>query len=132
MIKNKYNRCEYDSCVYFKQNDDPTYLMLYVDDMLNVARNKTHIQKLKARLKKELDMKNLGETKKILGMEITRDRGPSRLWLSQENHVLKVLERFNMTEATPLLLQVTSNYPPSSVHNHRQMRRCLEYHMLVL
>jgi len=131
MIKNKYNRCEYDSCVYFKQNDDPTYLMLYVDDMLNVARNKTHIQKLKARLKKKLDMKDLGETKKILGMEITRDRGPSRLWLSQENHVLKVLERFNMTEATPLLLQVTSNYPPSSVHNHLKRRRCLEYHMLV-
>ena len=26
MIKAKYNLCEYDSCVYFKQSDDPTYL----------------------------------------------------------------------------------------------------------
>ena len=25
MIKTKYNRCEYDSCVYFKQSDDLTY-----------------------------------------------------------------------------------------------------------
>ena len=42
MIKAKYTRCEYDSCVYFKQcNDDLTYLLLYVDDMLIVARNKT-------------------------------------------------------------------------------------------
>jgi len=96
MIKERYNRCEYDSCVYFKQSDDPTYLLLYVNDMLIATRNKTHIQKLKAQLKKEFDMKNLREAKKILGMEITRDRGSGRLWLSQENYVLKVLERFNM------------------------------------
>ena len=31
MIKARYNRCEYDSCVYFKQSDDPTYLLLYAD-----------------------------------------------------------------------------------------------------
>jgi len=54
MIKTRYNRCEYDSCVYFKRNDDPTYLLLYVDNMLIVARNKTHIQKLKTQLKKKL------------------------------------------------------------------------------
>jgi len=48
MIKAKYNRCKYDSCVYFKQSDDQTYLLLYVDDMLIAARNKTHVQKLKA------------------------------------------------------------------------------------
>ena len=82
MIKAKYNRCEYDSCVYFKQSDDPIYLMLYVDDMLIVARNKTYVQKLKAWLKKEFDMKDLREAKKILGMEITRDRSTCRLWLS--------------------------------------------------
>ena len=68
MIKAKYNRCEYDSCVYFKQSNAPTYLLLYVDDMLIAARNKTHVQKLKAQLKKKFDKKNVGETKKILVM----------------------------------------------------------------
>jgi len=82
MIKARYNRCEYDSCVYFKQSDDPTYLLLYVDDMMIAAKNKTHAQKLKTQLKKEFDMKDLGEAKKIIGMEITRDRGLDRLWLS--------------------------------------------------
>ena len=48
MIKARYTRCEYDSCVYFKQNNNPIYLSLYADDMLIAARNKTHIQKLKA------------------------------------------------------------------------------------
>ena len=59
--------------VYFKQSDDPTYLLLYVDDMLIAVKNKTHVQKLKTQLKKKFDMKDLGEAKKILGMEITRD-----------------------------------------------------------
>jgi len=69
MIKVRYNRCEYDSCVYFKQyNDDPTYLIFYVDDMLIVARNKVHIQKPKAQLKRKFDMKDLREAKKILGV----------------------------------------------------------------
>jgi len=79
MIKVGYNRCEHDSCVYFKQSKDPTYLLLYVDDMLIATRNKTYVQKLKTQLKKEFDMKDLGKAKKIFGMEITRDRSSSRL-----------------------------------------------------
>jgi len=47
MIKVRYNRCEYDSCVYFKQSEDPTYLLSYVDGMLIAVRNKTHVQILK-------------------------------------------------------------------------------------
>jgi len=81
MIKAKYTQCEDDNCVYFKQNDDLTYLLLYVDNMLIIAKNKAHIQKLKAQLKREFDMKDLGEVKKILDMEITRDRSSDKLWL---------------------------------------------------
>jgi len=53
--------------------DNPTYLLLYVDDMLIAAKNKAHIQKLKAQLKKEFNMKDLREVKKVLGIEIIRE-----------------------------------------------------------
>ena len=43
MIKAGYSRCEYDSCVYFLQGKDPTYLLLYVDDMLIAARSKAQV-----------------------------------------------------------------------------------------
>jgi len=59
-------------------------------------------------------MKDLGEVKKILGMEITRDRGSSRLWLSQENYVLKMLERFNMVEVRPVITPLVSHFKLSS------------------
>ncbi|KAK4400830.1 Retrovirus-related Pol polyprotein from transposon TNT 1-94 [Sesamum angolense] len=41
-------------------------------------------------------MKDLGATTKILGMEIHRDRGSRKLWLSQRGYVEKVLDRFGM------------------------------------
>ncbi|KAK4385687.1 Retrovirus-related Pol polyprotein from transposon TNT 1-94 [Sesamum angolense] len=57
-------------------------------------------------LSQEFDMKDLGATTKILGMEIHRDRGSRKLWLSQRGYVEKVLDRFEMSKAksvsTPL------------------------------
>ena len=42
--------------------------------MLIASRNQGEICRLKAQLSKEFEMKDLGEAKKILGMEIARDR----------------------------------------------------------
>jgi len=55
-------------------------------------------------------MKDLGEAKKILGIEITRDRDSGRLWLSQENYVLKVLERINMAETRPVTTPLAGHF----------------------
>ena len=42
--------------------------------MLIATKNMSEVNKLKALLSKELDMKDLGVVKKILGTEICRDR----------------------------------------------------------
>ncbi|XP_076939497.1 uncharacterized protein LOC143608321 [Bidens hawaiensis] len=70
------HKSKYDSCVYFKERekDKYVYLLLYVDDMLVACQDKHIIQKTKELLKKEFDMKKLGEAKKILGMGINRDK----------------------------------------------------------
>ena len=47
-------------------------------------------------------MKDLGVAKKILGMEITRDRKSGLLFLSQHNYTNKVLQRFNMHDSKPV------------------------------
>lgn len=51
-------------------------------------------------------MKDLGDAKKILGMEITRDRDNREVFVSQEDYLWKVLGKFNMDQcksvATPL------------------------------
>jgi len=45
-----------------------------VDDMLSTSKSRSVIDKLKKDLSSEFEMKDLGEEKKVLGMEIERDR----------------------------------------------------------
>jgi hypothetical protein len=103
MISQGFKRSNYDSCVYLKTIKGSTiYLLLYVDDMLIAAKDKKEIEKLKAQLNNEFEMKDLGAAKKILGMEIIRDRHVGKLYLSQQGYIKKVLRRFNMHEAKPV------------------------------
>ena len=72
MTSHDFRRSNNDSCIYFKNNDNGSfiYLLLYVDDILVAAKDKREIRKVKTQLSKEFEMKDLGLTKKILGMEI--------------------------------------------------------------
>lgn len=76
MLQIDYQRCEYDCCVYVKNpcNNSPIYLLLYVDDMLIAGVNMDDIVELKRLLEREFEMKDFGDDKKILGMEIRRDK----------------------------------------------------------
>lgn len=97
MISQGFRRSDYDSCVYLKTtNSSPIYLLLYVDDMLIAAKDKADIAKLKAQLNSEFEMKDLGAAKKILGMEISKDRHSGKLYLSQKGYINKVLHRFRI------------------------------------
>ena len=104
MIRIGYRICEYDCCVYVRSLDDGSFifLLLYVDDMLILAKSIVEINKLKDLLSREFDMKDLGATKKILGMDIRKDRDAKRLLLSQVGYVKKVLERYSIQNAKPV------------------------------
>ena len=93
-----------DPCVYFKRFSENNFiiLLLYVDDMLIVGKDKGLIAKLKGDLSKSFDMKDLGPAQQILGMKIVRERTSRKLWLSQEKYIERVLERFNMKNAKPV------------------------------
>ena len=57
------------------------FLLFYVDDMLIAAKSMSEVNKLKTLLSREFDMKDLCETKKILGMQIRKGRALGRFWL---------------------------------------------------
>lgn len=116
MIGQSYCRSQYDDCIYFQnfQNGSFIYLLLYVDDMLIASRDKSLIQKLKTQLNNEFDMKELGAAKKILGMEIRRDRQAGKLFLSQQNYIERVLDRFNMNNCKPVSTPLAAHFKLSS------------------
>jgi hypothetical protein len=115
MIANGFKRSLYDSCVYIKFVDgSPIYLLLYVDDMLIAVKSKIDIANLKAQLSSVFEMKDLGAAKKILGMEITRDRKSALLFLSQHGYIQKVLRRFNMHDSKPVSTPIAPHFKLSS------------------
>ena len=60
-------------------------------------------------------MKDLGPVKKILGMEILRDRKASKLYLSQKGYIEKVLCRFNMQSSKPISTPLVAHFRLSSI-----------------
>lgn len=54
-------------------------------------------------------MKDLGVTKKIMGMEIYMDRTPKKLFLSHKRYIKKILSRFGMATAKPIDTPNASN-----------------------
>ncbi|KAG8498352.1 hypothetical protein CXB51_007022 [Gossypium anomalum] len=116
MTSHDFKRSSFDSCVYFKKNSDGSfvYLLLYVDDMLIAAKDKREIRKVKAQLSEEFEMIDLGPAKKILGMEILRDRKTSKLYLSQKGYIEKILCRFNMQSAKPVSTPLAAHFRLSS------------------
>ena len=55
-----------------------------LDDMLIASRSRSVIDALKRDLSSEFEIKDLSEAKKVLGMEITRDRRVGRGELDTE------------------------------------------------
>ena len=60
-------------------------------------------------------MKDLGATKKILGMEILRDRKVGKLYLSQKGYIEKILHRFNMQNVKPISTPLVAHFKLSYV-----------------
>ncbi|WJX45133.1 hypothetical protein P8452_32036 [Trifolium repens] len=108
LLKTDFVRSNYDSCVYMVKRKEKVilYLLLYVDDIHMASSDKHGIQKLKEKLNDEFEMKDLGNAKRILGMNILRDRSKGELFLSQHDYLKKVVERFRMSDSkvvnTPL------------------------------
>ncbi|KAF2289275.1 hypothetical protein GH714_033772 [Hevea brasiliensis] len=79
-------------------------------------------------------MKDLGATKKILGMEITRDRSVGKLFLSQQAYVEKVLKSLIMNNARPVTVPLAAHFKLSADMSPKKMRRwstCLMFNIQV-
>ena len=90
-----FKRSSYNICEYFKHmpGNISIYLLLYVDDMLIASQSAIEIENLKLRLRSVFEMKELREVKKILGIEIRRNRQQRQLFLSQKSYLSKLVRR---------------------------------------
>ncbi|KAK9229519.1 hypothetical protein WN944_022482 [Citrus x changshan-huyou] len=126
--------CSYDCCVYFKETSGVgmIYLLLYVDDTLIACHDMEEINHLKKLLSRKFEMKELGEAKRILGMDIIRNKSKKSLFLTQQSYIQKVLVRFGMDDAkqvqTPLAGHFklsAAQYPQTEAE--QQKMACIPY-----
>ncbi|OAE26759.1 hypothetical protein AXG93_1129s1070 [Marchantia polymorpha subsp. ruderalis] len=107
-------RSVYDPCVYMKKVNDETFnliiLVLYVDDMLILAKNQSDVDECKSKWKSAFKMKDMGESKRILGMEIHGNHEQKRLWLNQGKYVRRILDRFNMINSKGVWTPLAANF----------------------
>ncbi len=100
-----------DPCLFYKVTATRRriLLFLFVDDM-QVAVHKDDMQEWKdlhKQLKVRFDISDLGESKYMLGMHITRNRATRTIKLDQELYTTKALEKFGLaskrSDKTPAL-----------------------------
>jgi hypothetical protein len=82
--------------------------------MLIATKSRKEITTLKILLSSEFEMKDLGATKKILGMKITRDRKAGLLFLSQHAYIEKVLQHFNTHDAQSVSTPIAPHFKLSA------------------
>jgi hypothetical protein len=131
MEEQGYRKTTSDHCVFVQKFPDEDFiiLLLYVDDMLIVGMNSSRIDRLKKQLSQSFAMKDLGPAKQILGVRIHRSREDKKLFISQEQYIEKVLERFNMNKAkvvsSPLAthFKLSTKQSPSTDEEKENMER---------
>ena len=85
-----YMQCNGDHTVFYRhQNQKITILAVYVDDIIITGDDEAEIVKLKGCLSKVFEVKDLGNLKYFLGIEVARS--PKGIALSQRKYTLDLL-----------------------------------------
>jgi hypothetical protein len=91
----RYKQCNGDHTVFYRHsNSKITILAVYVDDIIITGDDEVEISRLKDSLRKEFEVKDLGQLKYFLGIEIARS--PKGIVLSQRKYVLDLLSDTGM------------------------------------
>ncbi|KAL1582041.1 hypothetical protein WHR41_09299 [Cladosporium halotolerans] len=97
-----FSRTEADHSVFVTQRGmRGLVVVVYVDDLLIVGKDRRAIQDLKGALHRRFSMTDLGPVGHYLGMVVTRDRVAGTITLTQTGYVGKVLKEFGMDDAKP-------------------------------
>lgn len=110
LTRHSFERSKNDPCLYTKvQDSELVYLLIYVDDILIVAKSMKCIQGVKSMLAMEFDIQDLGEIKQYLGIDVTRDKD-GIFHLNQAKYIKKIVNEFGMSHAKVSNVPMQVNY----------------------
>lgn len=71
-------------------------MIIHVDDLMIFARTQEDINEIKQAIKTEFSIKELGELKYCLGIEMHRDRPSKTIRMNQRSYIKRLTERFGV------------------------------------
>jgi hypothetical protein len=119
-----FTRLSADWGLYYHKKKQ-AYLLLYGDDVLIAAQERSTINGIKDALKEKWKWSDIGTATYILGLKLERQRPSRTISLSQKNYIQRVLERFGMQDAktviTPLY-DAIMNRQDNNITEHMQRK----------
>lgn len=97
-----------EPCIYIS-DANKLIVGIYVDDLIIAGATSEGVSWLKAALCAEYPMKDLGEVKTIIGMQVERTH--NKLKLSQVRYIDSVIKRFGMDKAQKAYVPLLANQP---------------------
>lgn len=110
MLKVGYHQSQTDHTLFIKHSTQGkvTALIVYVDDIILTGNDVEEMMNLKTYLAKEFEIKDLGELKYFLGIEVARSR--NGIFISQRKYVLDLLKETGMLGCKPIDTPIDQNH----------------------
>ena len=106
-----------DHSLYVCKSDVGIVLItIYVDDLIVVGDSEAEIEHVKGLLKQEFEMKDLGELRYFLGIEVIRTT--EGIWLLQRQYALDMLSKYGMADCKPISMPLDVNVKLSAHGDH--------------
>lgn len=94
----KFERLKSDTCVYKKgQQYNMIIIAVYVDDMIIMAKNESDICNIKGQISAKFDIDNIGELKRIIGINVKC--ADNSIVLDQKHQIDELIKSSGLTES---------------------------------
>lgn len=101
IVKMGFKRCESDRCLYVMIGQGIVhYILLFVDDFLNISNSIESIISTKRKLANEFKMTDVGKVESYLGIHVERSINGTTT-LSQPHYLKNLLAKFEMQNCRP-------------------------------
>jgi hypothetical protein len=104
-----YKQSNADHTMFYKRNvSRVSILIVYVDDIVITGDDDAGIRDLKLHLTREFEVKDLGQLRYFLGIEVSRSS--KGIYLSQRKYILDLLSEVGMLGCRPALTPIEQNH----------------------
>lgn len=129
-----YRKSKIEPCMYTKiRNNLRTIVTIFVDDFFIFSNDCNETEYLKNVLASHFKLKDLGDIRKCLGVNVSVNKSKKTITLSQSDYIDQVLQKFNMSQCKPIQTPMETKLHVSKGENYvgkfpyQQVIGCLMY-----